>query len=146
MVNKLSDSKGYFPLSVKLTDEEFLKISEFIHTNYGIKLPIAKKSLVESRLQKRLRGLGIKSFGEYCKYVLDSEVNKEELTKCVDEITTNKTDFFREPTHFDYLVKTILPQGLANRQWPHGKRLSAWSAACSSGEEPYTLAMVEPDG
>ena len=146
MVNKLSDSKGYFPLSVKLTDEEFLKISEFIHTNYGIKLPIAKKSLVESRLQKRLRGLGIKSFGEYCKYVLDSEVNKEELTKCVDEITTNETDFFREPTHFDYLVKTILPQGLANRQWPHGKRLSAWSAACSSGEEPYTLAMVEPDG
>lgn len=142
------------PNSPGMSDKLFRRFSTFVHTELGIKMPDAKKTMLQARLQKRLRKLGIESFDEYYKYVFSDEGIKKELANMIDVITTNKTDFFREPQHFEYLVQTILPRLIrdsgANRVPAHQnnpnpilwKRLRFWSAGCSSGEEPYTLAMV----
>lgn len=121
-----------------MTDEEFKKVSTFITSNYGIKLPDFKKTMVEGRLQKRLRTTGISSFKDYIAYVF-SEKGNAELLDMVDAISTNKTDFFRESLHFDFLTKKILPAYAESRT--HGT-LKIWSAAASSGEEIYTIAFV----
>lgn len=127
---------------VKITEKEFRKLGEYIHSRYGIKMPPVKKTMLEARLQKRLRDLGMSSFSEYSKYVFSPEGEKEELFNMVDMVTTNKTDFFREPQHFTYLTESALPT--VEQEWGGGIRrtLKIWSAGCSSGEEPYTLAMV----
>jgi len=127
---------------VKMSPAEFSKISAFIFTEYGIKLPPAKKTMLESRLQKRLRELNISSFKSYFDYVFSNEGRKEELINMVNVITTNKTDFFREADHFDYLSKNVLPEWI--RENP-GRTMKFWSAGCSSGEEPYTISMVMND-
>lgn len=121
-----------------MASREFDRLSEFISTHCGIKMPEAKKIMLEARLQKRLRMLGVRTFREYCDYVLSPEGGEGELVHMIDAVTTNKTDFFREPVHFDFLSRNVLPD--------HIKAVSnifkIWSAGCSSGEEPYTLAMV----
>lgn len=127
-------------LTYKMTNSEFNRLSSFILNNYGIKLPIAKKTMLEGRLQKRLRALNISSFREYCEYVFSPEGRQIELIHMIDVITTNKTDFFREGVHFDFLSNNILPNYLNNNFT--GKQFKIWSAGCSTGEEPYTLAMV----
>jgi chemotaxis protein methyltransferase CheR len=121
-----------------MTSAEFKQISEFITTEYGIKLPDFKKTMVEGRLQKRLRKTGISSFAEYIDYVF-SKNGKPELLEMVDAISTNKTDFFRESTHFDFLTNKYLPWFAENN---HRGILKIWSSAASSGEEIYTIAMV----
>lgn len=123
----------------RLDNDTFLKISHYINFNYGIQLPPSKKLLVESRLQKRLKRLRITSFSDYGDYVFSSQGKKEELVHMVDIITTNKTDFFRESDHFDYLYNTILPTTSESRT---SAEYNVWSSGCSSGEEPYSLAMV----
>ena len=123
--------------AITLSDREFARLSEFIHGECGIKVTEAKKVMLEGRLQKRLRKLGLGSFASYCEYLFSPEGMEKELTFMIDEVTTNKTDFFREPAHFQYLVETVLPDLTRSR-----RRLTIWSAGCSSGEEPYTLAMV----
>jgi len=127
---------------VRITDKEFRKLGEYIHTRYGIKMPPVKKTMLEARLQKRLRTLGMSSFSEYSKYLFSPDGLKDELVNMVNMVTTNKTDFFREPQHFDYLVEEALPT--IEREWGGGIRrpLKIWSAGCSTGEEPYTMAMV----
>lgn len=125
-----------------LTDEDFSKLSAFIHAEYGIHLPPVKKSLLEGRLRKRMRRMGIPSFKQYCKYLFTDRGMAEELSHMIDAVTTNKTDFFREPAHFSYVVGTALPALLGGMKPGDEKKIIAWSAACSSGEEPYTLAMV----
>jgi chemotaxis protein methyltransferase CheR len=130
---------------VRLTDKEFRRLGEFIHAEYGIKMPPAKKTMLEARLQKRLRTLGMSSFEEYSKYLFSPRGISEELFQMVDMVTTNKTDFFREPQHFDYLVRTALPEVGASTGGGTRRPLKIWSAGCSSGEEPYTLAMVLAD-
>jgi len=127
---------------VRITDNEFRKLGEYIHTRYGIKMPPVKRTMLEARLQKRLRVLGMNSFSEYSKYVFSPEGAESELFHMIDMVTTNKTDFFREPQHFDYLVNSALPE--IGASWGAGIRrtLKVWSAGCSSGEEPYTLAIV----
>jgi len=130
------------PSSRKLSKNEFQHLSEFIQSEYGIKLPPAKKIMLESRLQKRLRKLGIQEFSEYIDYVFTPEGTASELVNMVDVITTNKTDFFREPHHFEYLTETALPQLIQLDQAGVRRPLKVWSAGCSSGEEPYTLAIV----
>jgi len=127
--------------TVSMLKNDFLRLSEFIHQQYGIKMPPIKKTLLESRLQKRLRKLELKSFQEYCDYLFSPDGRQNEIPHFIDKITTNKTDFFREPDHFEYLANHALPTLLeaaprVNRQ------LRIWSAGCSTGEEPYTLAMV----
>lgn len=129
-------------LSAMLSDKDFHRLSEFIYNECGIHLPPAKKTMVEGRLRKRLRALGLGSFRKYCDYLFTSEGMKSECVPMIDLVTTNKTDFFREPEHFEHMVQTVLPDliqtyGLGIRQ-----ELRVWSSACSSGEEPYTLAMV----
>lgn len=125
-----------------LTEKDFLRLSAFIHAECGIKLAGGKKVMIEARFQKRLRALGMKSFSEYCAYLFSPEGMQRELHHMIDVVTTNKTDFFREPTHYDFLVEKVLPERVTARGAGPGKKLTIWSAGCSTGEEPYTLAMV----
>lgn len=126
----------------KLSNETFSRISRFIDIEYGIQLPPSKKVMVESRLQKRLRKLDIKSFSDYADYIFSSEGEKAEMASMVDLITTNKTDFFRESDHFEYLLNNVLPEMSSCSQSGIKSPCNVWSCGCSSGEEPYTLAMV----
>lgn len=127
---------------VRLSEKEFRRLGEFIHSEYGIKMPPSKKTMLEARLQKRLRALEMGSFSEYCSYLFSPEGMKSELVHMVDVVTTNKTEFFREPTHFTYLVEKVVPD-LRSRSGAGARRpLMIWSAGCSTGEEPYTIAMA----
>jgi chemotaxis protein methyltransferase CheR len=134
----------YIPVlsRVSMSDDCFARLSSFIQGNYGIKMPEVKKGMLESRLQKRLRKLGMHTFEEYDEYLFSSEGQKNEIVHMIDQVTTNKTDFFREPAHFEYLVNNALPDLLKNRGIGVNRPLEIWSAGCSSGEEPYTIAMV----
>ncbi len=125
-----------------MSSQEFDRLSDFIIEHCGIKMPPAKKIMLESRLQKRLRTLGMASFKEYCEFLFDSPEGEQELVKMIDAVTTNKTDFFREPVHFQFLLDTALPEFLAESAANGGKKFIVWSAGCSTGEEPYTLGMV----
>jgi len=124
-----------------LTDRDFLKLSGLIHSQCGIKMPPSKKTMLEARLRKRLRALGMHSFSEYCAYLFSPAGVENELPRMINAVTTNKTDFFREPLHFQYLHDAALPDVLG-RKGERGRRVMVWSAGCSTGEEPYTLAMV----
>ena len=125
-----------------LSPKDFLRLSTLIYTRCGIKMPEAKKTMLEARLHKRLNFLNLKSFGEYCNFLFSDEGMEQEFTHMIDLVTTNKTDFFREADHFDYLYQTVLPELLGRDGAGIKKALSLWSTACSTGEEPYTLAMV----
>ncbi len=125
-----------------MTDKMFLRFSRFIQDELGIKMPEVKKLMLQSRILKRLRKLGINSFEEYHDYVFSPQGLKDELGLMIDVVTTKKTDFFREPKHFNYLVETALPRILGFRTNPYKVQMVVWSAGCSTGEEPYTLAMV----
>jgi chemotaxis protein methyltransferase CheR len=126
-----------------MTQAEFNRFSEFIGGQCGIKMPPSKKIMLEARLQKRLRALEIHSYGEYLTHIL-GDSGRDELVHMLDAVTTNKTDFFREPVHFQYFAQTVLPEALAERMQAKtpGRPFCVWSAGCSTGEEPYTLAMV----
>jgi chemotaxis protein methyltransferase CheR len=132
-------SASNFEQPALLSVRDFGRLSRFIYDTCGIKMPEAKKTMLEARLSKRLRVLGMRSFSDYCDYLFAPEGQERELVQMLDMVTTNKTDFFREPDHFDYLTHTVLPEWLRRHE---GATLSIWSAGCSSGEEPYTLAMV----
>ncbi len=124
----------------KLSTSEFNKLSNFIFTEYGIKMPDVKKTMLQSRLQKRLRALNMTSFSEYVEFVFSKKGQTEEVIHMMDVVSTNKTDFFREPVHFDFIKNHIIPQkyGGGNYRRP----IKIWSAGCSSGEEPYTIAIT----
>ncbi len=125
--------------TLKRTD--FQRISYLVETNCGIRLPDSKRTMVEGRLRKRVKALGLQHVDEYCRMLFDQGGLHEELVHLLDSVTTNKTDFFREPRHFDFLVDHAVPDLLERGTHP----LRIWSAACSSGEEPYTLAMILRD-
>lgn len=121
-----------------ITDREFADFREFVYQSAGISLSPAKKALVSGRLMKRLRHYQLSSYKEYFDFIVSGR-EPAELQTALDLLTTNETYFFREPQHFDFLRKTILSAQ------PPGQTFRIWSAACSSGEEPYTLAMVLAD-
>jgi chemotaxis protein methyltransferase CheR len=123
----------------QLSGRDFARLTSFIYAEAGICLGPEKKTMLEGRLKKRLRDLHIESYRDYCEYLLGAEGLREEKTPFIDVVTTNKTDFFREPKHFDYLTERALPEMMARAE---GQPLLLWSAGCSSGEEPYTLAIV----
>ena len=125
-----------------MSGSEFKHLSEFIHVRCGIKMPPAKKAMLEARLQKRLKSLGITLFEEYCDYLFNfnDRDSENELVQMINAVTTNKTDFFREPVHFHFLTETVLPEYITTGG--AGKKFTVWSAGCSTGEEPYSLAMV----
>lgn len=115
--------------------DEYERFRTLIYEESGISLGERKKSLLASRLSKRLRDLDLATFSEYYAKVTQDQT-REEFTRMLDLISTNKTDFFREPKHFDFLRERILPE------LERTKRIRIWSSACSSGEEPYTIAMT----
>ena len=142
-----AERKGFLTGFAKpMTQAEFGRFSEFIGSQCGIKMPPSKKIMLEARLQKRLRTLGISTFGEYYAYIHGAG-GDDELVHMLDAVTTNKTDFFREPAHFDILAQTILPSFLQEQEQEaqRDRPFCIWSAGCSTGEEPYTLAMVLTD-
>ncbi len=126
----------------KLTMAEFALLAEIIRKHCGIHLPPVKRMMTEARVWKRVRAVGMKSFAGYCRWIRTESGAAAELPHLMDAVTVNKTDFFREPAHFEYLTAHALPhlERDGNRS-----PLRVWSAACSTGEEPYTLAMVLKD-
>lgn len=123
-----------------MSEKEFRRLSEFVHTEVGIKLPLSKKVMVEARLQKRLRTLAMPGYRDYYEYLFSPKGLDEELVHLIDVITTNTTEFFREPRHFEIMSQETLPAWRATEGQSRIFRL--WSAGCSTGEEPYTLSIV----
>ena len=121
---------------VELSDQDFRQIQTLLYQIAGISMAPSKKPLVSGRLMKRLRHHHLKSYSEYCRLLSHDSV---ELQMAIDLLTTNETYFFRESKHFDFLRRTVLPDHNT------GKPFRLWSAASSSGEEPYSLAMVLAD-
>jgi chemotaxis protein methyltransferase CheR len=120
-----------------LSPDSFDRLAEYITVELGIKMPASKFTMLRSRLFRRARELDLNSLEEYREYLFDSS-NVEEREHFINVITTNKTEFFREPAHFELLTRVVLPSVTRGA----GSRLKVWSAGCSSGEEPYTIAMV----
>ncbi len=126
-------------LNIQLSDSDFTRLSNFIYSNYGIKLPISKKIMLQSRLLARLKANNMDSYKEYCDFVLSGKSDESEIVHMIDLISTNKTDFYRESAHFDFMKQVTLPEFLENNS---GKPMTVWSSASSSGEEAYTISMV----
>ncbi|MFA7087240.1 MAG: protein-glutamate O-methyltransferase CheR [Aliarcobacter sp.] len=121
-----------------ISDQEFLQFQRLLRELAGISLAPVKKALVCGRLGRRLKHYRMGSYGEYFRYLTSAE-GRGELQTAIDLLTTNETYFFREPRHFEFLRDQVLP---ARRP---GTPFRVWSAACSSGEEPYSIAMVLAD-
>jgi chemotaxis protein methyltransferase CheR len=124
-----------------LRSREFKALRDLIYEEAGIHLPEVKRVLVEARLARRVRELGLRGYEEYCAFVAET-ANADERVRMLDCITTNETHFFREPKHFEFVEKVAVPRwlSLAGAGSMH-RRVRVWSAACSTGEEPYTLGM-----
>jgi chemotaxis protein methyltransferase CheR len=124
----------------EITDDEFALFQALIQRETGIRLPEVKRSLLVGRLARRVRELQLRTFGDYYRRVT-VEGDGAERTHLFDRIATNETHFFREPKHFDYLERHVLPGWLAQAE-ARRRRVRVWSAACSTGEEPYSIAMT----
>lgn len=125
-----------------LPERELQRVARFIGQEVGIQLSDSKHTLVEGRLRKRMCQLGYMEFKPYLDHVLDSIEGKHERLHLIDALTTNKTDFLREPAHFNYLVEKALPEVEKKLKADGRRELDIWSAGCSSGEEAYTLSIV----
>ena len=121
------------------TEQDFRRIQRLAGEHTGIRLPDGKKDMVYSRLAPRIRARGLADFHSYLER-LEASDEPDDLTEFINAITTNLTSFFREPHHFDHLRHTLLPQLLQARAAQ--RRLRIWSAGCSTGPEPYSIAMV----
>ncbi len=126
---------------IPLNDKEFELIRDLVYSRFGINLTEQKRSLIAGRLNRTLRQNGIDSFRAYYDYVISDQTGQA-LSKMVDKISTNHTFFYREKEHFDYLRDTVLPELTRQAQKSGKKVMRIWCAASSSGEEPYTLAML----
>jgi chemotaxis protein methyltransferase CheR len=128
------------PAGLAVSDRDFQRFQALIHREAGIWLAPVKKALLVGRLARRLRELGIPSYAAYYERVIEDEA---ERIRMLDAICTNETHFFREPKHFEFLTERIFPAWRAEaEEGRRPRRIRIWSAACSTGEEPYTLAMV----
>ena len=125
----------------QISARNFERLARYIYDYSGIKMPSSKRTMLEGRLRRRLRHTGYATFDAYCEYLFREDGLETESIHLIDAVTTNKTDFFREPKHFEFMSQRMLPEfrqaGL--------RRVRAWSAACSTGAEPYTMAMVLQD-
>ena len=126
----------------ELTQKEFRLFCELIYAEAGISMSDAKYQLVASRLRKRLRHLGLDSYSDYYEYLHKQDRSGEERLKMINSLTTNKTDFFRENYHFDYLRSHVFPKLEQLAEASGERKIRIWSAACSTGEEPYSLAIT----
>ncbi len=124
------------------SDKHFAEFSEFANRTLGIKMPPKKKQMLKCRIMRRIRELHMGTFDEYYKYVFHKGGLEVEMQNLINAVTTNKTDFFRESKHFDYLIQTALPSILNEPKRNQNNPIIVWCAGCSSGEEAYTLAMT----
>jgi len=121
-----------------LTEEEFQRIRQTVYRLSGISLAESKKQLVKSRLQRRIRELNLTSYGEYERLISGCKPDSDEVLQFINSITTNKSDFFRENHHFEFVVRQLIPELKASGQ----NRLKVWHAGCSTGDEVYSLGMA----
>jgi len=126
---------------MEITDREFEVMRSMVYTRFGINLTEQKRSLVTTRLQGLLRNKGFNNFTEYGEYI-DRDRTGVALTELVNKISTNHTFFYREKTHFDFMLNQALPAVVSQLKAENSSDLRIWCAASSSGEEPYTLAML----
>jgi chemotaxis protein methyltransferase CheR len=127
--------------SQKLSQADFNLIRKEVYDYCGINIGLVKKQMVEGRLRRRIKSLKMSSYDEYCRYVFKNGGRQDEFIHLIDAITTNKTEFFREPAHFSYLSQHILPTLLRSGNGRATRPLQVWSAACSTGQEPYSCAI-----
>ena len=127
-------------LSTELSDRDFRRFSALVYEKCGINLHEGKKELVRARLAKRLRETGFRNFNAYYRFVTQQD-SGDELVKMLDAISTNLTSFFREEKHFDFLKQVVFPTYVADKSRAGFHRPRFWSAGCSTGEEPYSLAI-----
>lgn len=127
--------------SFQMSDKEFETLRSLIFDTIGITIKAHKKYLLVNRLSKRLRHLGLRTFTEYLGYLESCDQKYQELTELIDAVTTNKTDFYREPKHYTVLEDMVLP-AIMNDSRKKDRTIRIWSSACSSGEEPYTLGII----
>ena len=130
---------AYASSSAEMSDETFASIAALAKAEAGLILSVTKSTMVQSRLRPRLKELGLPSFQAYSNFVTSAEGQSERI-KMISALTTNVSHFFREPHHFDILLEETLPELLAKSS--RGERIRIWSAGCSSGQEPYSLAMA----
>lgn len=123
----------------ELSEKDFQAFSSFIYSQYGIKMPPVKRIMLQGRLLKRIRELNMNSYAEYKEFFFSKEGQQKEIFNFLNVITTNKTDFFREPVHFNFLSEVLLPEYFENNS---SGIFNVWSAGCSSGEEPYTISII----
>jgi chemotaxis protein methyltransferase CheR len=128
-----------------LSEREFAILRELVVERTGIALGPHKRALLQGRLAPRLRALGLRTFAEYRRAFAALDPASDEAARFVNAVTTTKTEFFREPRHFAYLTGQWLPRALERAARGRPRRVRIWSAACSSGEEPYSLAMTVMD-
>lgn len=125
----------------RIPPSQYKALTRLIYAETGIAIKPGKQTMLEGRLRRAARAAGMASVSHYCEHLLSGDIGSGDLQDLINAVTTNKTDFFREPGHFDYLVDTILPSYIDQGK----RRITCWSAACSSGAEPYTLAMLLED-
>lgn len=139
MADPVNNSNTDFDcFKAELSQEDFKIFSDYIYGEFGIKMPDIKRVMLQGRLLKRIRELKMSSYKEYKDYFFSEEGQQNELYNFLSVVTTNKTDFFREPVHFEFLSQEVLPEFISQGK----KHIRVWSAACSSGEEPYTISIV----
>jgi chemotaxis protein methyltransferase CheR len=138
MLPQFEKSPSSASLDLQLGEQEFNFIRTVVEKNAGIVLGSNKRQLVQGRLARRIRELGLSSVAEYCEIIRNG--GPEELVSLINAITTNVTSFFRENHHFEALSAVMLPEAMGRNE--RTRRLRIWSAGCSSGEEPYSIAMA----
>lgn len=121
---------------------DFKRLAEYIHRTTGIKMPPSKKHFLEGRLRKRVIALKFQNFSQYCAFLFDQGGLRQEEIPLIDAVTTNKTDFLREPHHFDFLAQKVWPEYV---QQNRSHILKFWSAGCSTGAEPYSIAICSEE-
>lgn len=131
-----------FRKDLHITDEEFLLLRDFIYQQCGIFIAENRKYLVENRLSSRIKELNLKSYNEYYNFLRFDNGKRQELTKLFEVVTTNETSFFRNPPQLEVFQRVVLAQAIEQARKSGQKKLRIWSAGCSTGEEPYTLAII----
>jgi chemotaxis protein methyltransferase CheR len=125
----------------RITHADYERLAALILSESGIRLGVEKTTMLEIRVRRRLKALGMDSYAQYCAYLFGPRGSQDEIVSLIDVVSTNKTDFFREPKHFDFLTQQVLPEW-SSAHGASGSPYLVWSAGCSSGEEPYTLGIV----
>lgn len=142
MTSSLFSSATPFRKELKITDEEFIQLRDFIYQQCGIFIAENRKYLVENRLANRIKDLNLKSYSEYYSFLRYDAGKRLELNKLFEVVTTNETSFYRNPPQLQVFQDTVLKGVIDECRKTGRKKIRIWSAGCSTGEEPYTLAMI----